>query len=77
MTSHDQLFALTFTSSLDCLIFSQEQPITEGVITVPAFFNQAERRALIQASEMAGIKVLQVSTHVFHPLSLNTLEVFA
>jgi hypothetical protein len=30
------------------------------VITVPAFFNQAERRAVLQAAQMAGVKVLQL-----------------
>lgn len=30
------------------------------MITVPAFFNQAERRAVLQAAQMAGLKVLQL-----------------
>uniref|UniRef100_A0A671FBE4 Hypoxia up-regulated protein 1 n=1 Tax=Rhinolophus ferrumequinum TaxID=59479 RepID=A0A671FBE4_RHIFE len=37
-----------------------EQPIKDAVITVPAFFNQAERRAVLQAAHMAGLKVLQL-----------------
>ncbi|XP_062869814.1 hypoxia up-regulated protein 1 [Trichomycterus rosablanca] len=37
-----------------------EQPIKDTVITVPAFFNQAERRAVLQAAQMAGLKVLQL-----------------
>uniref|UniRef100_A0A673AH56 Hypoxia up-regulated protein 1 n=1 Tax=Sphaeramia orbicularis TaxID=375764 RepID=A0A673AH56_9TELE len=37
-----------------------EQPIKDVVITVPAFFNQAERRAVLQAAQMAGLKVLQL-----------------
>ncbi|KAM3601207.1 uncharacterized protein V6R79_009179 [Siganus canaliculatus] len=37
-----------------------EQPIKDIVITVPAFFNQAERRAVLQAAQMAGLKVLQL-----------------
>lgn len=39
---------------------SLEQPIKDAVITVPAFFNQAERRAVLQAARMAGLKVLQL-----------------
>ncbi|XP_029672088.1 hypoxia up-regulated protein 1 isoform X1 [Formica exsecta] len=39
---------------------SAQQKINEAVITVPGFFNQAERRALIQAAELAGLKVLQL-----------------
>jgi len=35
------------------------QQVTECVITVPAFFNQAERRAMLKAAELAGIKGLQ------------------
>ncbi|XP_036381450.1 hypoxia up-regulated protein 1 [Megalops cyprinoides] len=37
-----------------------EQPIKDAVITVPAFFNQAERRTVLQAAQMAGLKVLQL-----------------
>lgn len=33
------------------------QQIKECVITAPAFFNQAERRAMLRAAELAGIKV--------------------
>lgn len=42
------------------LLPSLEQPIKDAVITVPAFFNQAERRAVLQAARMAGLKVLQL-----------------
>ncbi|XP_051895796.1 hypoxia up-regulated protein 1 [Pristis pectinata] len=37
-----------------------EQPIKDLVITVPVYFNQAERRAVLQAAQMAGLKVLQL-----------------
>ncbi len=37
-----------------------EQKVKEAVLTVPAFFNQAERRALLDAADLAGIKVLQL-----------------
>ena len=37
-----------------------EHPITEAVVTVPPFFNQAERRAMYRAVEMGGLKVLQL-----------------
>ncbi|EFN75861.1 Hypoxia up-regulated protein 1 [Harpegnathos saltator] len=39
---------------------SVHQKINEAVITVPGFFNQAERKALIQAAELTGLKVLQL-----------------
>uniref|UniRef100_A0A672N833 Hypoxia up-regulated protein 1 n=1 Tax=Sinocyclocheilus grahami TaxID=75366 RepID=A0A672N833_SINGR len=37
-----------------------EQLIKDAVITVPAYFNQAERRAVLQAAHIAGLKVLQL-----------------
>ncbi|XP_069750773.1 hypoxia up-regulated protein 1 isoform X2 [Narcine bancroftii] len=37
-----------------------EQPIKDLVITVPVYFNQAERRAVLQAAQMVGLKVLQL-----------------
>lgn len=39
---------------------SARQKISEAVITVPGFFNQIERRALMQAADLAEIKVLQL-----------------
>lgn len=36
------------------------QPIKECVITVPGYFNQAERKALLQAAQLADLKVLQL-----------------
>ncbi|XP_062995116.1 hypoxia up-regulated protein 1 isoform X2 [Elgaria multicarinata webbii] len=37
-----------------------EQPVKDAVITVPAYFNQAERRAVLHAAKMADLKVLQL-----------------
>ncbi|KAL8173441.1 UNVERIFIED_CONTAM: Hypoxia up-regulated protein 1 [Gekko kuhli] len=37
-----------------------EQPLKDAVITVPAYFNQAERRAVLHAAKMADLKVLQL-----------------
>src|SRR6201997_4061640 len=37
-----------------------EQPITDAVITVPAYFNDAERTASITAGQLAGLNVLQI-----------------
>jgi hypoxia up-regulated 1 len=37
-----------------------EQTIKDIVITVPAFFNQAERRAVIRAAQMVDFNVLQL-----------------
>ncbi|MDQ2867345.1 MAG: Hsp70 family protein [Verrucomicrobiota bacterium] len=37
-----------------------KQPITDAVITVPAYFNDAERTATITAGQLAGFNVLQI-----------------
>lgn len=36
------------------------EPVTEAVITVPAYFNDAERTATKNAGEIAGLKVLRI-----------------
>src|SRR6187402_1738562 len=36
------------------------EPVTDAVITVPAYFNDAERQATKDAGEIAGLKVLRV-----------------
>src|SRR3989441_5963010 len=36
------------------------EPVTEAVITVPAYFNDAERTATITAGQLAGLNVLQI-----------------
>ena len=41
-------------------VLSAEQTVNEAVITVPPFFNQAERRAVMRAGELAGLKILQL-----------------
>nr|CAD7592318.1 unnamed protein product [Timema genevievae] len=39
---------------------SAGQAINDAVIIVPGFFNQAERSAMLQAADLAGLKVLQL-----------------
>jgi molecular chaperone DnaK len=36
------------------------EPVTEAIITVPAYFNDAQRKATKDAGEIAGLKVLRV-----------------
>jgi molecular chaperone DnaK len=36
------------------------EPVTEAVITVPAYFSDAERQATKEAGEIAGLKVLRI-----------------
>uniref|UniRef100_A0A5S6QG80 Hypoxia up-regulated protein 1 n=1 Tax=Trichuris muris TaxID=70415 RepID=A0A5S6QG80_TRIMR len=37
-----------------------EQQVTDAVISVPAFFNQAERRAMVTAAEIAGLNLISL-----------------
>jgi len=37
-----------------------EQPVTDCVVTVPPFFTQSERRAMVRAADLAGLKLLQL-----------------
>jgi len=40
--------------------YTEQKPIRDVVLTVPAFFNQAERRALKGSVELAGLNLLQL-----------------
>src|SRR5256886_5917327 len=39
---------------------SLKEPVTDAVITVPAYFNDADRTATIAAGQLAGLNVLQI-----------------
>ncbi|CAN2387882.1 regulation of endoplasmic reticulum stress-induced neuron intrinsic apoptotic signaling pathway [Pristimantis euphronides] len=58
--SPEELLAMLLNYSRVLAEEFAEQPIKDIVITVPAFFNQAERRAVIQAAKLGGLKVLQL-----------------
>ncbi|XP_077106071.1 hypoxia up-regulated protein 1 isoform X2 [Ranitomeya variabilis] len=60
MYSPEELLAMTLNYSRNLAEEFAEQPIKDVVITVPAFFNQAERRAVLQAAKLGGLKVLQL-----------------
>ncbi|KAL2739178.1 hypoxia up-regulated protein 1 [Vespula maculifrons] len=56
----EELLAQMLHKGKEFAELSAGQIINEAVITVPGYFNQAERRALLQAAELAEIKVLQL-----------------
>lgn len=58
--SPEELIAQFLTKAKEFAENGAHQPIKECVLTVPGFFNQVERRALLQAAELAGLKVLQL-----------------
>ena len=37
-----------------------DQTVKDAVITVPAYFSQAERRAIMMAAELSGLNILQI-----------------
>lgn len=55
----EELIAMILSQAKEYAEVSAHQQITECVITVPAFFNQAERRAMMKAAELAGLKGTQ------------------
>lgn len=56
----EELIAQLFVKAKEFAENGAQQPIKECVLTVPGFFNQAERKAIIQAAELADLKVLQL-----------------
>ncbi|XP_053608904.1 hypoxia up-regulated protein 1 [Plodia interpunctella] len=56
----EELVAQLLAKAKEFAEISHGPPITECVITVPGFFNQAERRALKEAASLAGLNVLQL-----------------
>lgn len=56
----EELLAMVLKSAQQIASNAAGQPINDAVITVPPFFNQPERRSLIHAAQLAGLKVLQI-----------------
>lgn len=58
--SPEELLGMILAHAREFATNAAGQPIKDAVITVPAYFNQAERRALAQAASLAGLKLLQL-----------------
>jgi hypoxia up-regulated 1 len=58
--SVEELMAMMFSHARQQAEAYTEQKIKDVVVTVPAFFNQAERLALIDAVQLSGLSVLQL-----------------
>ncbi|XP_063606713.1 hypoxia up-regulated protein 1-like [Penaeus indicus] len=56
----EELIAQMLAYAKDMAMAHTEQRIKDCVITVPPFFNQVERRAMLTAAELAGLKVLSL-----------------
>ncbi|XP_004525071.1 hypoxia up-regulated protein 1 isoform X2 [Ceratitis capitata] len=78
--SIEELVAQILVKAKEFAQESTSQPITECVLTVPGYFGQAEREALLTAAELANLKVLQLINDytavalnygVFHGAEIN------
>lgn len=78
--SVEELIAQMLTKAKEFAQQSTEQIITECVLTVPSYFGQAERQALLSAAQLANLKVLQLINDyaavalnygVFHRAEIN------
>lgn len=58
--SPEELLGMLLHKAKEFAETSAGQTISEAVLTVPGYFNQAERKALLQAAHLAGLKVLQL-----------------
>lgn len=58
--SAEELSALILTKLKSDAEKYLKEPVTDAVITVPAYFNDAERTATITAGQLAGLNVLQI-----------------
>ncbi|KAK6766162.1 hypothetical protein RB195_025830 [Necator americanus] len=56
----ETLLAMILWSAKETTEAFAEQRVKDCVITVPIFFNQAERRALVAAADIAGLNLLQL-----------------
>jgi len=56
----EELLAMILDHARELAADFGEQPIDAAVIAVPAYFTQAERKAVLQAADLAGLKVLQL-----------------
>uniref|UniRef100_A0A8C4YUT3 Hypoxia up-regulated protein 1 n=1 Tax=Gopherus evgoodei TaxID=1825980 RepID=A0A8C4YUT3_9SAUR len=60
LTDSKEILAMVLNYSRGLAEEFAEQPVKDAVITVPVYFNQAERRAVLHAAQMADLKVLQL-----------------
>ncbi|CAH2078857.1 unnamed protein product [Thlaspi arvense] len=58
--SVEELLAMILGYASDLAEFHAKIPVKDMVVSVPPYFGQAERRGLIQASQLAGVNVLSL-----------------
>ena len=50
------------------------EPVTEAVITVPAYFNDSQRQATKDAGRIAGLEVKRIINEPTFPLGLQNCQ---
>ncbi|XP_056864478.1 heat shock 70 kDa protein 17 isoform X2 [Raphanus sativus] len=58
--SVEELLAMILGYGSDLAEFHAKIPVKDMVVSIPPYFGQAERRGLIQASQLAGVNVLSL-----------------
>ncbi|XP_041373563.1 hypoxia up-regulated protein 1-like isoform X3 [Gigantopelta aegis] len=61
--SPEELLAMILDSAKEYAEAFAEQPITDVVITVPPYYNQVERKAVLHAAQMVKLNVLQLMSN--------------
>ena len=58
--SPEELLAMQLEKAKQYAETFADQTVKDAVITVPAYFSQAERRAIMMAAELSGLNILQI-----------------
>ncbi|XP_074315991.1 heat shock 70 kDa protein 17 [Silene latifolia] len=58
--SLEELLAMLFRYALDLAEFHAKVKVVDAVVTVPPYFGQAERKAVLQAAQLGGVNVLSL-----------------
>ncbi|KAG3098515.1 Heat shock protein 17 [Phytophthora idaei] len=56
----EELVAMVFTHARQITDTFAEAPVKDWVVTVPTFFSQAQRQAMLDAAEISGVRVLSL-----------------
>ncbi|HOO57304.1 MAG TPA: molecular chaperone DnaK [bacterium] len=55
-----QIASIIISKLKDCAEVYLDEPVTEAIITVPAYFNDGQRQAVKRAGEIAGLNVMRL-----------------
>lgn len=81
--SPEELLAMILNNSRQIAENFADHPMKDAVITVPSYYNQAERRAVLESAKMVGLNVLQLMNDntavalnygIFRAATFNTTE---